>query len=147
MTDVLTKEQRSYCMSKIRGKHTKPELKLRRELTKRGLRGYRIHYKLIGSPDMVYPKYRLAIFIDGCFWHKCPKCFIEPATRKQFWLQKIKGNVQRDIKVRKALRKKGWKVIRFYEHEIKKDLNRCFKKILNELAKRGFKHAQTIKNT
>jgi len=121
MTDVLTKEQRAYNMSKIRGKNTAPEIKLRKLLWSEGIRGYRIHFKLPGKPDIVFTKKKIAIFIDGCFWHKCPVCFQEPETRKEFWMKKILSNIDRDVKVNTQLKEKGWTVIRIWEHEIKKN--------------------------
>jgi len=121
MADVLTPEQRTYNMSKIRGKNTGPEIKLRKLLWSEGIRGYRIHYKLPGKPDIVFTKKKIAIFIDGCFWHKCPVCFQEPETRKEFWMKKIQSNVERDKKVNKQLRNDGWAVIHIWEHEIREN--------------------------
>jgi len=118
MTDVLTKKQRSYNMSMIRAKNTQPEIRLRKILSASGLRGYRFHYKLLGKPDIVFPKKRIAIFIDGCFWHKCPRCFIKPETNKRFWKQKIDSNIKRDRLVNARLKKEGWIVLRIWEHEI-----------------------------
>ncbi len=118
MTDVLTKKQRSYNMSMIRGKNTQPEIILRKAVLGAGIRGYRLNYKLPGKPDIVFPKNKIAIFIDGCFWHKCPKCFIKPETNKKFWDNKIDSNVKRDRFVNVELREKGWKIIRIWEHEI-----------------------------
>jgi DNA mismatch endonuclease (patch repair protein) len=133
MTDVLTKEQRAYNMSKIRGKNTGPEIKLRKLLWSAGIRGYRIHYDLLGKPDLVFIKRKLAIFMDGCFWHKCPICFQEPATRKEFWMKKIQSNIDRDKKVNAILKNEGWKVIRIWEHEMKKDPDYVIKKIVSSL--------------
>jgi len=121
MTDVLTKEQRAYNMSKIRGKNTLPEIKLRKLLWSDGVRGYRIHYNLPGKPDIVFTKKKIAIFIDGCFWHKCQICFQEPETRKEFWMKKIQSNIDRDKKVNAQLKDMGWTVMRFWEHEIRKN--------------------------
>lgn len=118
MVDVLTREQRSYNMSMIRGGNTAPEIELRKLLSARGLKDYRLHYKLTGKPDIVFPKRKIVIFIDGCFWHRCPKCFKKPATNRKFWLEKIDSNVKRDKLVITELRKKGWKVLRIWEHEI-----------------------------
>ncbi|MGA2875821.1 MAG: very short patch repair endonuclease [Nitrososphaerales archaeon] len=118
MTDVLTKTQRSYNMSRIRGKNTQAELAIRRRLRSAGLKGYRIHYDLPGRPDVVFTKQRLAVFVDGCFWHMCPADFRVPATRTYFWTQKIRKNVSRDRRVDLALAERGWKVIRVWEHEI-----------------------------
>jgi DNA mismatch endonuclease, patch repair protein len=133
MTDVLTEKQRAYNMSKIRGKNTKPEMKLRKLLWSAGVRGYRIHYDLPGKPDIVYVKKRVAIFIDGCFWHKCPICFQEPNTRKDFWMKKIQSNIDRDKKMNEQLRKNGWTVIRIWEHEIKKEPEIAFSRIIKLL--------------
>ena len=139
MVDVLTKKQRSYNMSQIKSKNTKPELKIRHFLYSKNIRGYRVNSKLPGRPDVVFTKYKLVIFIDGCFWHKCPKCYREPQTNKEYWVNKIEKNVERDKKVNKILKSDGWKVLRFYEHQIK-NINGCFSIIIRELRKRGFSH-------
>jgi len=133
MVDVLTKKQRSYNMSRVRGKNTKPELALRKLLFKNGMKGYRINYKLRGKPDIVFPKHKTVIFIDGCFWHKCPECFKMPETNKAFWQEKIDSNVKRDTDVNEKLKKDGWRVLRIWGHEIKKDINKCINKIKAEL--------------
>lgn len=121
MTDVLTPEQRKLNMSNIKGKDTSPEIVIRRLLYSKGIRGYRIHYPLIGKPDIVFIRKRLVIFIDGCFWHKCPDCFITPKTRTEFWLEKINKNVARDSKINEKLTADGWNVLRFWEHEVRKN--------------------------
>ncbi len=118
MADVLTKKQRSYCMSRIPGKNTQPELLLRKTLSGAGIRGYRLQYKIIGKPDIVFPKKKIAIFIDGCFWHKCPKCFISPGTNKGFWKKKVDSNIQRDKTVNLKLKEMRWAVLRIWEHDI-----------------------------
>ena len=121
MTDVLTLEQRKLNMSRIRAKNTGPEVKLRKLLFANGIRGYRIYFNLPGKPDIVFTKKKIAIFIDGCFWHKCPVCFQEPETRKEFWMKKIKSNIDRDKKVNASLNDLGWTVLRVWEHEIRKN--------------------------
>jgi len=133
MTDVLTPEQRTYNMSRIRGKNTAPEIKLRKMLFAAGIRGYRIHYNLPGKPDIVFLKRKIAVFIDGCFWHKCPVDFQEPETRKEFWLEKIQSNIDRDKKINKQLKHEGWTIIRIWEHEIKKEPEKVVKKIIAQL--------------
>lgn len=140
MVDVLTKEQRSYNMSQIKGKNTKTELLLRKCLSSDGIKGYRIHSRLLGKPDIVFTKYKLAVFIDGCFWHKCPKCFIQPENNKKFWENKIEGNMKRDKKINKSLKREGWHVIRIWEHLLRKTPNKAYKKVLRILEKRGYNH-------
>lgn len=134
MTDVLTKRQRSYCMSQIRGKGTKQEIILKNKLRAAGLSGYRMHFELAGKPDIAYPGHKLAIFLDGCFWHKCPMCYNKPRTNRTFWLKKLGDNVIRDKKINQQLKKAGWKVIRFWEHDIRKNSDKCIRtvrKVLN----------------
>ncbi|RLT91262.1 MULTISPECIES: very short patch repair endonuclease [unclassified Ketobacter] len=128
MTDVLTKEQRSYCMSQIRAKNTKPEVILRKALWRMGWR-YRINNKLPGKPDLIYPSLKVAIFIDGCFWHKCPKHYQAPKSRASFWEKKIQGNVTRDQRNNELLQSDGWLVVRVWEHEIKESLTDTVKYI------------------
>jgi DNA mismatch endonuclease (patch repair protein) len=128
MADVLTSEQRSYNMSRIRGKDTGPEMLLRKGLWKMGFR-YRIHYKLPGRPDVVFVSRRIAIFVDGCFWHGCPDHGVRPKTNSAFWNKKILGNMDRDQKNRKLLEKEGWTVLRFWEHEIEKDSEGLLKRL------------------
>lgn len=98
MTDVLTPKQRSFCMSQIRGRDTKPEIWLRKQLWALGLR-YTLESRLPGKPDMVFPRYRVVVFVDGCFWHGCPKHLVKPKTNRSFWLKKINLNRVRDRKV------------------------------------------------
>ncbi len=136
MVDVLTRKQRSYNMSRIRSKNTIPEITLRKRLYSASLRGYRLHYKVLGRPDIAYPKKKVAVFVDGCFWHKCPKCFTTPSSNKQFWLKKIGNNVRRDRRTDRVLTAMGWRVLRFYEHEVKNNLNGCYQLINMTIKKR-----------
>ena len=138
MVDVHTREQRSYNMSMIRGRDTKPEVTLRKLLSLNGIRGYRIKSKLHGKPDLVFSKYKLVVFIDGCFWHRCKKCFIQPDKNKLFWKKKINRNVERDKQVNKLLRRDDWKVLRFWEHLLRKNPHLAYKRINKELIKGGF---------
>lgn len=133
--DVLSPEQRSYCMSQIKGKNTKSEIILRRALWNLGYR-YRIKNKLPGKPDLVFSSYKIVIFIDGCFWHKCPYHFIQPKTRTEFWLNKISSNVARDLRNNEMLKAQGWLVIRVWEHDIKKSLENTVTNIVDALQKR-----------
>lgn len=132
--DVMTVEQRSRCMSNIKGKNTKPELQLRKALWARGLR-YRVNAALIGRPDIVFPRQKLAIFVDGCFWHGCPIHGTNPVTNADFWENKIKGNIERDRRVTSQLTKLGWAVIRVWEHEIKECLDKVINNIIELLRK------------
>lgn len=124
-------------MSQIKGKNTKPEVIVRQKLFQNGCRGYRIHSKLIGKPDIVFTKKKTAVFIDGCYWHKCSSCFVRPKTRTKWWMKKIEGNVKRDKEVNKILKKDGWKVLRFWEHEVRRNPDKVSKKIIAEIKKRG----------
>ncbi|XVJ67443.1 MAG: DNA mismatch endonuclease Vsr [Lacibacter sp.] len=121
MADVHTKEQRSYNMSRIKGKDTKPEMLVRKFLHAQGFR-YKLHDKsLPGKPDIVLPKYKTVIFIHGCFWHGHTNCkyFTIPKTRTQWWINKINTNKTNDAKAVKALKKEGWKVIVIWECKLK----------------------------
>ena len=133
MPDVLTPEQRKLNMSRIRGKNTTPEMTIRKKLYSCGIRGYRIHYNLPGKPDIVFIRKRVVVFIDGCFWHKCPVDFQEPETRKEFWLDKIEKNVLRDRKIDSELTGQGWKILRIWEHEVKKDPDSVVSRIVSVL--------------
>ena len=120
MADVHDKATRSYNMSRIKGKDTKPEMLVRRYLHAHGFR-YRLHVKdLPGKPDIVLPKYRTVIFVHGCFWHhhNC-KYFVVPKTRTEFWMNKIDGNVANDVKKQQTLQDAGWKIIQLWECELK----------------------------
>lgn len=121
MADVHDKATRSYNMSQIKGKDTKPEMLVRKFLHAHGFR-YRLHVKdLPGKPDIVLPKYKTVIFIHGCFWHKHENCkyFVVPKTRTEWWMNKINGNVANDEKATIALKEQGWKIITLWECELK----------------------------
>lgn len=130
-----TTPQRSKIMSKIRGKNTKPELEFRKALYARGYR-YRVDYKkLIGKPDIVLKKYKTVVFIDGEYWHghnweaRKPKV----KTNREFWIAKIERNMQRDAEVNQTLRDLGYTVFRFWESEIKKQLDTCLDEVITHL--------------
>ncbi|MCK4824691.1 very short patch repair endonuclease, partial [bacterium] len=117
-------------MSKIRKKNTRPELNL-----KNGLRGTYLRYqpKIFGNPDFALKSKKIVIFVDGCFWHKCPDCFRPPKSNKDYWGPKIERNVKRDQEVSSYYQQKGWKVIRIWEHEISEDRNKVVERIKREL--------------
>jgi DNA mismatch endonuclease, patch repair protein len=121
MADVHDKATRSYNMSQIKGKNTKPEMLVRKFLHANGFR-YRLHVKnLPGRPDIVLPKYNTVIFVHGCFWHGHEHCkyFVIPKSRTDWWVNKINGNKANDAKAVKELKKQGWKVITLWECELK----------------------------
>ena len=121
MTDVHSKKQRSYNMSHIKGKDTKPEMIVRKWLWNNGYR-YRLHRKdLPGKPDIVFPGKKKAIFVNGCFWHKhdC-EYFKWPKSNADFWYEKISKNVQRDERNYEQLRADGWEIFIVWECEVKK---------------------------
>jgi DNA mismatch endonuclease (patch repair protein) len=120
MTDTLSKETRSWLMSRVRQRNTKPEIKIRSLLHQLGYR-FRLHdKKLPGSPDIVLKKYKTVIFVHGCFWHRHPKCKKNriPKSNVAFWKNKFAKNVKRDRAAQKALVKDGWKVFVVWECEI-----------------------------
>lgn len=124
MADVHSKAIRSYNMSRIKAKNTKPELIVRKFLHKNGFR-YRIHVKdLPGKPDIVLPKYKTVIFVQGCFWHGHGNCdyFVVPRTRTDWWLNKINKNIANDQTNKQLLVLKGWKVVEIWECNLKKTL-------------------------
>jgi len=130
-----TTPERSKIMGKIRGKNTKPELAFRKALWQAGYR-YRIDYKkLVGKPDIALKKYKTVIFIDGEFWHgyNWEERKHKIKTNREFWIAKIERNIQRDEEVNDALDEKGYKVFRFWETEVKKDLDRCLEEVLTHL--------------
>lgn len=123
MADIHTKEVRSYNMSKIRSKNTKPEITLRKMLFKLGFR-FRLHDKnLPGKPDIVLKKFKTVIFVHGCFWHGHEDCkyFVVPKTRTEWWLNKIETNKKKDKENECELLKNNWKVIIVYECQLKKE--------------------------
>lgn len=122
MTDIVSKQTRSRMMAGIKGKNTKPELALRRELHKRGFR-YRLHaMKIPGRPDLVLPKHGAVVFVHGCFWHRHAGCryTTTPATRPEFWQSKFEANVARDAAVQDALVQTGWRVATIWECALRK---------------------------
>lgn len=131
MADTITPERRSWNMSRIRGRDTKPELLLRSLLHRAGYR-FRVHRRdLAGSPDIVLPKYSTAILVHGCFWHRHPECkkAATPSTRKEFWEAKFKATVERDKVNATRLKDAGWQVITIWECELELDARRVLSSI------------------
>ena len=134
MVDRLTVQRRSWNMSRIRGRDTKPELTVRSLLHRMGFR-FRLHVRqLPGCPDIVLRRRKAVIFVHGCFWHrhhKCPFAYT-PKSRTEFWLEKLKGNVARDRKALLALRREGWKPLIVWECELQ-DEERLARKLREQL--------------
>ncbi len=116
MPDTVSKEKRSWIMSRIRGRWTSPEKQLHGMLKSLKIK-HKMHPRMEGTPDaLVYPY--TVIFVDGCFWHGCPRCYRPPKSKVEYWWPKIEANKKRDKKRRSLLRKQGWYVLRIWEHEL-----------------------------
>ena len=133
MPDKFSKEVRSRIMSSIRGKNTKPELAVRKILWMQGKR-YRIHDKSVfGTPDISNKSKRVAVFIDGCFWHGCSRCYKEPKSNTEFWRSKIIRNKNRRKLVRSKLREQGFTMLQFWEHQVLSDPDKVVEGISRHL--------------
>jgi DNA mismatch endonuclease, patch repair protein len=132
-----TTKQRSELMGKIKSQNTKPELKLKKALWKLGFRYRKNVKKLPGTPDIVFPKDKIVIFVDGEFWHgyNWEEKKTKIKTNRDFWIPKIERNIQRDKKNNQLLSESGWYVLRFWEHEIKNDFENCISQIINYFQK------------
>lgn len=113
-------------MSRIRSENTNAE-----KLLRDSIKGTFLRYqpKTFGKPDFGLTNKKIAIFVDGCFWHKCPKCFRKPKSNTNYWRPKINNNAQRDKKITRKLKSNGWKVIRIWEHQIYLNLQKCETKV------------------
>lgn len=131
MADIWSVEKRSQIMSQIRGKGNKStELVLVKLFREYRITGWRRHLPLPGKPDFCFVRQKVAVFVDGCFWHGCPKCYTRPKTNRQFWDEKRMANQERDKRVGRELKARGFMVIRVFEHELKTP-----KKVLMRVAK------------
>lgn len=121
MADIWSKEKRSEVMSLIRSSGNKAtELRLISVFREFGITGWRRKQKLPGSPDFIFKSKGVVFFVDGCFWHGCPKHFTYPTTNRNFWRKKLDRNIVRDKQVNRELRKHGWRVLRIWQHELTK---------------------------
>ena len=119
MSDIFTKAKRSEVMSRIRGRGNKDtELALAKLLRRHGITGWRRNQAVFGKPDFVFRQLRLAVFVDGCFWHACPKHATKPKNNRAFWKKKFARNRARDLLVTRTLRSSKWRVLRIWEHEL-----------------------------
>jgi len=120
MPDVLTPAQRSFNMSSIRSKGNRTtEQRMIAIMKAADIKGWRRNYLLPGRPDFVFRRERVALFVDGCFWHKCPDCYRQPTSNVDYWKKKITRNVRRDRNMTAELRLRGWRVVRVWEHSLK----------------------------
>jgi DNA mismatch endonuclease (patch repair protein) len=120
MVDTVSKSERSRIMRSVKGRgNASTELKVVRLLREHHITGWRRHLPLAGKPDFAFPKARVALFIDGCFWHGCPAHLRMPASNVEYWRAKVARNMARDARVTRELEARGWRVLRVWEHEIK----------------------------
>ena len=144
MSDKLTPEKRSWNMSRIKGKDTKIEVEVRKYLFSKGYRFRKNDKRYPGKPDIVLPKYHVAIFVHGCFWHRHEGCkdATTPKTRTEFWLEKFDKNVKNDQIKQEKLRGLGGKVIVIWEGELKRSFQETMDKVEKELTRKPFIGAQ-----
>jgi DNA mismatch endonuclease (patch repair protein) len=129
---------RSQLMSRIRSKGNKTtEQALSRLLAEGAVTGWRRHLPLAGHPDFVFKKSRIAVFVDGCFWHGCASCYQAPKTRPEFWQEKVRRNRKRDRVVNKLLRSLGWRVVRIRECQLKENPTGCVRRIRAALSRQA----------
>lgn len=135
MADVFTKTKRAEIMASVRGRGNKAtEGVIVEILRKNHITGWRRHPKLFGNPDFVFREHRLAIFVDGCFWHGCPKHASQPASNRAFWRAKLSRNKDRDRFVTRTLRRSGWRVLRIWQHELsRRGETRCANRVRRAL--------------
>lgn len=135
--DTLSPDERSARMSRVRGKDTRPELLLRRGLVRAGLVGYRLHDgRFPGRPDVAYSRWKVAVFVDGAWWHGRPDRF-HPERSSDFWRKKIEGNMARDLRVDRDLSAAGWVVVRLWDDEVARDVAACVQRVAQALRERG----------
>jgi DNA mismatch endonuclease, patch repair protein len=134
--DTVDKATRSRIMASIRSTGNRStEQRLRMLLVRHKITGWQVANRLLlGNPDFVFPKAKLVIFVDGCFWHACPKCSHRPKSNRQYWDAKIQRNIARDKRTRMRLRRAGWSVLRIWEHELKENPRACIAKIKRKLS-------------
>lgn len=130
MTDNLTKKQRSYTMSRIRSKWTAQETRVHNFLKSRKIK-HRMHPKIAGKPDVLLKESKTAVFLHGCFWHKCSKCYKEPKSNVGYWIPKIERNTQRDRENKRALRKEGYRSVVIWEHALKNRPEKALEKLID----------------
>lgn len=139
MVDIWSKQKRSDVMSRIRSTgNAETELRMIKICREHGIAGWRRKLPMLGKPDFTFRRQRVVVFVDGCFWHGCPRCFRRPSSNQGYWDAKILGNRRRDRAVSKELRHAGWRVIRFWQHDLNYSA-RVAKKLARALAE-GKRH-------
>src|SRR6266852_2612145 len=133
--DKVKPSVRSLIMSRIRSRNTAMEVQFAREL-RRARISFRQHAKLLGKPDFLFSKAKVVVFLDSCFWHRCPYHYRPPKSRQEYWDPKIEANVKRDKKIRAKYRRSGWGVLRFWEHQIERDISACAEIVFARIRKR-----------
>ena len=136
MADIFSKQKRSEVMSLIRSRGTKIEKIFLNGLRKNKLKGYRINPKMYSNPDFIFGRHKIAIFCDGDFWHGKDYALLKLKLKNQYWVDKIEKNMARDAKYNQILKKDGWIVLRFWESQIKKDVNPCLESVKSSIRKR-----------
>jgi DNA mismatch endonuclease (patch repair protein) len=136
VADTFTKPERSQIMRAVRARGNKAtELVLLNLFRANGIKGWRRHANLPGRPDFIFPKQKIAIFVDGCFWHGCKKHCRMPASNQTYWNKKIARNIERDCAIRKLLKSRGWHVIRVWEHVLRIQPKSALRRIVKVLTK------------
>jgi len=134
MADVFSEKKRSEVMSKIRGKgNLSTEKRMISLLRKHQIKGWRRHLNVAGKPDFAFKREKVALFVDGCFWHRCPRCYSPPKNNAQFWENKIMTNRRRDRRITRQLRGEGWSVLRIWECSLRKHPNSTIKRVIRSL--------------
>lgn len=130
MSDVFSQAKRSEVMARIRGRgNEETEQVLARLFRKYKISGWRLHLDLPGRPDFTFPKSQVVVFVDGCFWHRCPLHSKMPRNNRGFWKKKLSANVARDKKVTRILRDNGWHVVRIWEHDLSAKPFKCVSRV------------------
>jgi DNA mismatch endonuclease (patch repair protein) len=147
MTDIFSKEKRTEIMKQVRSKNNiSTEIKMSKLFKKYGIKGWRRQYNIIGKPDFAFPMLKLALFIDGCFWHGHNCRNLKPKTNSAYWFNKIRKNKERDYRVSEYLKEKGWSVVRIWECKLKKSNEENLKNELFQEISLAVKHKSDEKN-
>jgi DNA mismatch endonuclease, patch repair protein len=134
MADNVSPEKRRDTMRAVKSKDSKMEIKFRSALWKLGLRFFKNVNTLVGKPDIVFPRKKIVVFLDSCYWHGCPQHLRLPSSNQEYWIKKIERNKNRDNQVNEEYLKTGWRVIRFWEHELKENFESCVDKVKKEVS-------------